>query len=131
VTRRCPLWPETVKALTTVVGDRTNGLVFITKYGNPWTTDGRRDPIAFEFRKVADELGIYRKGITTFYTLRRSFETIAATGGVPQSVIDSAMGHVPHVKDMSAVYRQKTFDDMLKVCTNHVRQWYLGKVKIS
>jgi integrase len=106
-------------------------LVFITKYGNPWTTDGRRDPIAFEFRKLANELGIYRKGVTTFYTLRRSFETIAATGGVPQSVIDSVMGHVPHAKDMSAVYRQKTFDDMLRTCTDHVRKWYLGKVKIA
>lgn len=131
VSRRCSLWLETVKALKAVVGDRTSGLVFITKYGNPWTTDGRRDPIAFEFRKLANELGIYRKGVTTFYTLRRSFETIAATGGVPQSVIDSVMGHVPHAKDMSAVYRQKTFDDMLRTCTDHVRKWYLGKVKIA
>jgi integrase len=129
VARRCPLWPETVKALKAVIGDRTSGLVFVTKYGNPWTHDGRRDPIAFEFRKLMGDK--HRKSVTTFYSLRRTFETIAATGGVPQSVIDAIMGHVPHVKDMSAVYRQKVYDDMLRKCVEHVRQWYLGKVKIA
>ncbi len=131
VARRAKLWPETVKALKVVVGKRTEGVVFLTKYGNLWTHDGRRDPISAEFRKLADELNIYRKGVTTFYSLRRTFETIAATGGVPQSVIDAVMGHVPHTKDMAAVYRQKVFDDMLCKCADHVRQWYLGTLSIS
>lgn len=129
IERRAPLWPETLKALKTVVGKRTEGLVFITKYGNPWTTTGHREPIAYEFRKLMGKE--HGKGVTTFYTLRRTFETVATAGDIPQSVIDAIMGHVPHAQDMSAVYRQKTYDAMLRKCTEHVRQWYLGKVKID
>ncbi len=129
IERRCPLWPESVKALKAVIGDRTEGLVFITKYGNSWTTTAHREPIAFEFRKLMGDK--HRKGVTTFYTLRRTMETIASAGDVPQSVIDSIMGHVSHSQDMSAVYRQKVFSDSLRKCTDFVRQWYLGKIKID
>jgi integrase len=127
--RRCPLWPETVKAINAVVGDRTSGLVFVTKYGNPWTTDGRRDPIAYEFRKLMGPK--HRTGVTTFYTLRRTFETIAGTADVNQFVVDALMGHVADARDMSAVYRQRVFDDQLRKCVEYVRLWYLGKVRID
>jgi hypothetical protein len=38
------------------------------------------------------------------------------------------MGHVG--TDMASIYRQKVFDDQLRKCAEHVRQWYLGKVVI-
>ena len=79
IQRRCSLWSETVDALQPIVGKLDSGLVFITKYGNPWWVEEKRDPISFEFRKLATALGIYRKDITTFYSLRRTFETIAST----------------------------------------------------
>jgi integrase len=129
--RRCPLWPETVKALNRVVGDRDSGLVFITKYGNPWSQaeTNRDNPISFEFRKLLVTLGIYRKNVTTFYSLRRTFETIAATTG-EQVAVDHIMGHVAASDDMAAVYRQKTFDGPLLKVSNHVRGWMLGKIKL-
>jgi len=131
IQRRCPLWPETSQALQKVIGERTSGLVFITKYGNPWWVEEKRDPIAFEFRKLTQALGIYRKGITTFYSLRRTFETIASTARVNQAVIDSIMGHAPAASDMAAIYRQRVFDDSLIECVNHVRGWVRGRISIG
>ena len=130
VARRCPLWPETIKALKAVVGKRTSGLVFVTKYGNSWTVqDGSRDPIAYEFRKLTTKAKVHRKGVTTFYSLRRTFETIASTADVNQAVIDHIMGHVR--EDMAAIYRQKVFDGPLRKSTDHVRAWYLGTVSLK
>jgi integrase len=106
IERRCPLWPETVEALRACTN---NGHVF----DSGWD----RRTVAYYFRE--------------FYTLRRTFETIATTAGVPQAVIDKIMGHVPKIDDMSAVYRQKIFDQQLLECTSHVRDWYLGKIELN
>jgi integrase len=115
VKRRCPLWPETVEALR----DATNN-------GHVFKSGCNRRNIAYHFRKLVD--GFYVKDVTEFYSLRRTFETIASTGGVSQAVIDAIMGHVPASDDMSAVYRQKVFNEQLLHCTNHVREWYLGNL---
>jgi integrase len=129
--RRCPLWPETVAALRQVVNGRDSGLVFVTKYGNPWWVEEKQDPISYEFRKLVTKLGFYKAGVTTFYSLRRTFETIAATADVNQAVIDCIMGHPAHVSDMAAVYRQKVFDSQLKKCTDHVRDWVDGSISLN
>ncbi len=129
IARRCPLWPETTAALYAVIKNRTSGLVFITKYGNAWEGKGRADPISYEFRKLATKLKIHRKGVTTFYSLRRTFETIAATTG-DQVAVDFIMGHAPESDDMAAVYRQKTFDSQLVKVTDHVQGWLNGSVTI-
>ena len=115
VERRCPLWPETIKALR---GATNNGSVFASKWN--------RRNIAYHFRKLVDDF--YVKDVTQFYSLRRTFETIATTSGVSQAVIDAIMGHVPASDDMSAVYRQKIFNEQLLQCSNHVRKWYQGKL---
>ncbi len=72
--------------------------------------------------------GIYREGITTFYSLRRTFETVACAGDTPQAVIDSIMGHTQ--QDMASIYRQKVFDDTLRKCTDHVRAWVTGEIRL-
>lgn len=139
IVRRCPLWPETVAALKAVidkrrpVGDETlRNLVFLTKYRNCWckSDEDRCNPISFEFRKLVRDLGFYRKGVTTFYSLRRTFSTIGSAAG-DKVAVDFIMGHVAATDDMSAVYRQKTFDGPLKKVTDHVRDWLLGVKNIA
>ncbi len=115
IERRCPLWPETVDALRVA-----------TNNGHVFKSDWNRRNIAYHFRKLVD--GFYVKDVTEFYSLRRTFETIATTAGVPQAVIDAIMGHVPASDDMSAIYRQKVFNDQQLQCTNHIREWYLGNL---
>lgn len=112
VERRCPLWPETVAAVEAV------GLPF---NGRVWD----RYAVDREFKKVCKAAGVTCQG---FYTLRRTFETIATTADVPQAIIDAIMGHARN--DMASVYRQKVFDDQLRKCVEHVRQWYLGRINL-
>lgn len=120
--RRCPLWEETSAALSDVIGERTSGLVFLTSFGNPWHSQGPDCPITAEFRKLCIAVGIYRKNVTTFYTLRRSHFTIGATAGEP-AASSFIMGHTPAGDDMSAVYRQRHFDESLRKVTESVRVW--------
>jgi len=129
IARRCPLWPSTAAALYAVVKDRTSGPVFITKYGNPWEGTGNSCPISYEFRKLATGLGIWRTGVTTFYTLRRTFETIGATTG-DQIAVSYIMGHTPASDDMSAVYRQRTFDSQLVRVVDHIHDWLHGRITL-
>lgn len=121
VARRCPLWPETVQALRAVITDRP------TVFKHTWN----RHVLARRFKNLCVEYGVYREGITTFYTLRRTFETIATTADVNQAVINSIMGHAPRNDDMSAVYRQRVFDDSLRRCTDHVKAWLDGSIKLA
>ncbi|HVX10916.1 MAG TPA: tyrosine-type recombinase/integrase [Pirellulales bacterium] len=129
--RRAALWPETVDALRAVVKGRKAGHVFITREGQPWSKDETgHNAISAEFRKLLQELGIYRKYITTFCSLRRTFETIGATAG-EQVAVDHIMGHIAPADDMAAVYRQKMFDQPLLKVSRHVRDWLFDNVKIS
>jgi integrase len=116
VERRAKLWPETVEALQTVIGDRTEGLVFITRHGNPWSLDTRANPISCEFRKLADSVGSQR----TFYDLRRTFQTIGDNSKDPVAV-KHAMGHSDG--SMSETYRQLVPDDRLEAVSDVVRRW--------
>jgi integrase len=135
--RRCPLWPETVTALKVALAVRpapaTNdlaGLVFLTREGACWSKEAGDNAVSSEFRKLLKELGTYRKNVTTFYSLRRTFETIGATAG-EQIAVDHIMGHIAPTNDMAAVYRQKTFDGPLMKVANHVRDWLLGDKSIE
>lgn len=119
VPRRCPLWSDTVKALREIVPE--SGPMF---NGRKWT----RHIIAHQFKELAEQCGIYVVGTKTFYSLRRTFETIAKTADVNQSVIDRIMGH--ERPDMSEIYNQRTYDTMLRKCTDHVRKWLRGSVTL-
>ena len=130
VARRCPLWPETRKALKRVIGDRKSGLVFVTKYGRPWAGKGTACPISQEFRKHCQTVGIYQPGRTQFYSLRRTFRTVASTAG-DEVAVNYIMGHAPDNRDMAAVYRQRTFDGQLRKVTDHVRAWLKGAVVLG
>jgi len=116
VERRCPLWPETVEAIDAVRGRR---LVF---NGRVWD----RFVVAEKFAALCAECGVRSHG---FYSLRRTFETIATTASVSQAAIDHIMGHARN--DMASVYRQQIFDQQLQECANHVRAWYLGTLTLA
>ena len=61
MSRRCPLWPETLDALREAILLRPaatlpehDDLVFITKYGGPWAKETSDSPVTKEFRKLLD-----------------------------------------------------------------------------
>lgn len=146
VRRRCPLWPETVKAIAAVIDARKDvrrklnpeaeGLLFVTRKGHPFVRStakvlrgGRphvveHDAIATTLKRIMDRHGITMRGLG-FYGLRRSFETIGAETG-NQVAVDHIMGHVPHTSDMGAVYRQHVAESALRQVTDHVRTWLFG-----
>lgn len=119
VPRRCPLWPETVSA----VNEISNGRVAFN--GRKWT----RHIFALQFKSLCQQCEVYREGVTTPYSLRRTFQTIAKTAPVNQSVIDKIMGH--ERPDMSEVYNQTVFDQELRKCVDHVQGWLKGSITLA
>jgi integrase len=125
ISRRCPLWAETVAALRAALAKRPQpkteadaGLVFVTKYGDPWGKGVADSPITKETRKLLDKLGI--DGHRNFYNLRHVFRTVA-DGAKDQPAADHIMGH--EVAHMSSVYREGIADERLKAVADHVRAW--------
>jgi integrase len=132
VQRKAYLWPESVKEIRAWLKVRPepkegvdNSLVFLTVFGNSWHTDSYDSPISKELRKLLDDLGINRDGLS-FYGLRRGFETIAGQTR-DQPAVDRIMGHAERANDMAAIYRQEagddTMDDRLRAVSEHVRRW--------
>jgi integrase len=125
--RRCPLWPETVKALRDVLPARPEpkkaehaGLVFVTRCGDNWAKETAENPVTNLMAKWFKKLGINgRKGLE-FYTLRHTFRTVADEAKDQPAVVFN-MGHeVPHT---SAVYRETISDARLKAVADYVRRW--------
>lgn len=142
VERRCPLWPETVKALRDALAicpipkdEADSGLVFITKYGKPFVRIQKKkkassgdddrivklDAVSGEFGKLLVSLNLNGRR-RAFYSLRRTFETVAGDS-LDQVATSFIMGHAAKSDDMSAVYRQRISDVRLSAVTNHVRAW--------
>jgi integrase len=129
VNRRAKLWPETIEALREAIEkrhqhrDRAHADVcFITKFGTTWAKgEAGNDPVGLMFKKLLRELKLHRDGIG-FYSLRRTFETIAGDS-LDQPAVDVVMGHTPAQNDMAAVYRQRVNDERLAAVAEHVRRW--------
>jgi integrase len=131
IDRRCPLWPETVKALREALAKRpqpkkpdADGLVFVTRYGGSWHKGKTRpnNPISVATRRLLDKLGI--NGSRNFYALRHTFETIGGEAR-DQPVVDAIMGHSRD--DMASVYRERISDERLKAVVAHIRGWVFGE----
>lgn len=127
--RRVPLWPETVQALSDVQASRCDGrpeLVFLTKYGQPWFSDDKANPIGHEFRKLQQKAGIHVEG-RGFYSLRHTFCTIAEeTRDFP--AVRLLMGHADG-DDIADHYREDVSDSRLQRVTDYVRTWLYGGAK--
>lgn len=155
IDRRCPLWPETIEAITAWLAVRPQPkdpeahghLLFLTaKTRSTWATDQRvnvgnpdldalaakclkasDNPVSKEVRKLLTKLGIKRKGVS-FYSLRHVFETI---GGEcrDQVAVDAIMGHAD--ESMSARYREHISDDRLQAVVTVVRGWLFGVAAVG
>jgi integrase/transposase-like protein len=129
VQRSCWLWPETVVALEAARKERPSPknsndehLVFITKYGSPWTGKDRSCPISQQFRKAAIAAGCYVPGVG-FYSLRHVCETIGGESK-DQVAVNHIMGHVD--ESQGEVCRENIGDDRIKSVSMVIRQWLFG-----
>ncbi|WP_162668271.1 tyrosine-type recombinase/integrase [Gemmata massiliana] len=130
ITRRCPLWPETVAALKDALDKQPEpkspedaGLVFLTVRGASWhKTDLEDSTISKEISKLVKALGI--TGNKNFYALRHTFETIGGEAK-DQVAVDHIMGHARD--DMASVYRERISDERLKAVSDFVRKWVFGE----
>ena len=125
ITRRCPLWPETVEAIKEAITRRPGpedpknaGLGFITCKREIWHKKDRDNPASKETRKLLDALGI--NGSRNFYALRHTFETIGG-GAKDQVAVDHIMGHARD--EMASVYGEWISDERLRAVADHVRRW--------
>ncbi len=138
VERRVPLWPETVQAIRDALAKRCvpkstehSSLVFITREGTPLVADRmvRQDDgklryvstnnLTLTFGRLLTRLKLRKTG-HNFYSLRRTFETVAGASK-DQVAVDLIMGHEDG--SMAAVYRQGIEDARLIAVTDHVRKW--------
>jgi integrase len=134
VSRRIPLWHETIQAIREWMPIREKikaknkadaGLLFLTCRGARWVKEsekGHSDMIGQEFNKLLRNLGLKRSRLG-FYALRRSFETVAGET-TDQIVVDALMGH--KTKGMAAHYIEWIGDDRRQRVVEHVRQWLFG-----
>jgi len=126
--RRAFLWPETVAAIRRAITLRNQpskpslqNVVFLTGRGNHWCWGEGRSSIGNEFIKTMQRAGIEPRN-RAFYTLRRTFRTVAdEVGDQPAAML--VMGHIPPSTDMSAIYRQAISDDRLRIVADYVRGW--------
>jgi hypothetical protein len=136
VDRRCPLWPETMAALTCYdrpqPQDPYRHLFFVTRFGLPWVREevkrdeigeikatSYKDSITQELVKTCKAAGVMPR---PFYTFRHTFRSVA--DAVPDvTVINVIMGHSQG--GMKEVYTQLMADGMkrLRSVTDHVRDW--------
>jgi integrase len=145
VPRRVPIWPETKAAIRWCLAHRPPAaspefadLLFLTKSGRPWirvvagtAADGSFNPyngtvaitdlIAQAFRRLLTKLEITGAGLS-FYSLRRTLQTVGEESR-DHVAVSAIMGHVPHARDMSAVYRQAISDDRLLHVSRTVHNW--------
>ncbi len=127
IERRASLWIETVAALRTAIAQRPQpkdaadaDLVFVTKYGRPWSSDGTSDAVTQEFGKLLRMLKINGRRGLGFYSLRHSFRTIAdATRDFP--AVRLVMGHAD--SSIDDAYLENIGDSRLKAVTDHVHNW--------
>ena len=134
IPRQCFVWTETRDAIEEAMRHRPvakvegdDSLCFLTSHGRPiyWEaksnagTVSRCDNVGKGFSKLVRTCKLQRQG-RGFYSLRRTFETIAG-GTKDQVAVDFVMGHSD--ESMAAVYRQGIDDQRLIDVAEHVRQW--------
>lgn len=134
IPRRARLWPETITGLRKAFkvqrvprNSEDDNRVFLTKYGRPWHKGTRDNPITKEMSKLLKEAKLERAGLN-FYALRHTFQTIGEECG-DLAAVRFVMGHAPHVRDMSAVYRESISDLRLLSLSNHVHLWLFKRPK--
>lgn len=136
ILRRCPLWPDTVKALKAAIAERPKpkddanaDRLFITKYGQTWEPKSTKEiksakdnPVSKEMAKLLKACKLHRKGVG-FYALRHIFQTVGGKSR-DKDAVRAIMGHAEATNDMSAVYNEEPVEDeRLKAVTEYMRAW--------
>jgi hypothetical protein len=137
VPRRAKLWSETIAAIELVLKKRPEpkdpadaDFVFVTKMKSSWAKEtAGNNPVSLMFKKLLKDEELYRPGVG-FYSLRRTFETVAGET-LDQPAVDLVMGHTPHANDMAARYRQRIGDERLEKVAEHVRKWLFSHATAS
>lgn len=146
IERRVHLWPETLEAIRVAISERVTpenpadaDLCFLTSKGRPLVWDQLKDiggddgkpritkhfnvnNLTDSFGKLLTKLELRKSG-HNFYSLRRTFETVAGASK-DQVAVDAIMGHADTT--MAERYRQGIDDNRLKAVTDHVRNWLFG-----
>ncbi len=137
IPRRFRLWPETIEAIRAAMrqrpiakNDEDDPLCFLTSHGKPiWWEAVKEsgetymcDNITKSFTKLCETCKITRAG-RGFYSLRRTFETVAGDSK-DQVAVDYIMGHVDET--MAAIYRQGIADQRLIDVGQYVHAWLFG-----
>lgn len=144
--RRAALWPQTVEAVSEAIEARptpdkaAEGLVFVTKYGAPWsrskiveTAKGDRvtsklsltDAVGGEFAKLMKATGLHVKG-RAFYALRHTFRTLA--DDMPdRPAVDLVMGHKPQDMRGHYVTPDSIDDTRVQAVASHVHKKMFNK----
>lgn len=141
IQRRFPLWKETIEAIREAMrqrpiakNDADDPLCFLTTHGMPvwWECVKEetgetytRDNVTKRFTELCEDCKVSRDG-RGFYSLRRTFETVAGASK-DQPAVDVVMGHCDD--SMAAVYRQSIDDKRLKDVTDYVHAWLFPKKK--
>jgi integrase len=129
IARRAKLWPQTVEAIKAAIAERpepresAKGLVFVTKYGGPWSNDGGSTAVTHETSKLLASVGLTRPGLN-FYSLRHTFRTVA-DAAKDTNAVRMVMGHTD--ASIDANYTHGIDDDRLEAVADHVRKWVFGE----
>ncbi len=135
ITRRVPLWPETVEALQATIAERSQpkneadkNIVLLSARRERLvriTEKSRTDGVSGGFGKLLRKLKINGRNGLGFYSLRHTFATIGLQTG-DRDAVKALMGHCEN--DMISHYDETGPSDARKqVVTNHVRQWLFGE----
>jgi len=130
IARRCPLWPETVKALQGALAVRPTPkletdakLVFISARGNPFISGNAAHPVTVVIVHLMKTTKMHREGRGP-YTMRHVFRTVADEA-LDRVAIDLIMGHSD--PSMGGHYRERISDGRLVAVAEHVRAWLFGR----
>ena len=127
VERRCPLWPETIKAIKEDLKHRpkpsspeNQDLVFLRPGGGSWYNENESSTsIGKVFRELCKDAGVYRPG-RGFYTLRHVLETVGGESR-DQAAVNVIMGHEEN--DTASIYREGVSDERLQRVVDTVHDW--------
>ena len=93
--RRCPLWPQTVHELTTLVSGRApDEPVFLNRRGQPLTRFGIHTLVKRNVRKVSATMPSLALKRVSPHTLRHTTATHLLRAGVDINTIRAWLGHV-------------------------------------
>jgi integrase/recombinase XerD len=93
--RRCPLWPQTVHELSSLIGNRpATDHVFLNRCGQPITRFGIHTMVERYVQRLMDSIPALAKKRVSPHTIRHTAATHLLRAGVDINTIRAWLGHV-------------------------------------